>query len=514
MGCFNEKKVQPAVTKIEDEQENQKAMYSNEDIEIYSPKPSETVLTLEFTLSGKVLKNNVPYFFYQVEDGHGYVSEGMVEVNEDNTFSTNIEISNPTNSAGTITFYLDSDNDKIFNLEENVNEQFGQMMIEFASNIQVPLSPLSPSKSKRFVTDEEFYQALKMLKPEFADHVIVKEIFTKMDPEINQMKIDDKNQYITAWWTNNTDFSSMIVFRVTSSETQPIYCETWKRIESVKLIGNDYLDNPLIEIAIYGASGSFSGQWVNLLMLQNDTVKKVWEYQTIANDSHPSDEKGVMEYTHMYSTYLIIPEYMRRFPEHRGPAIHVNGTMETIHVDQNEKVISRQTETNQKRFIWNARVQIFVEQDGFAENESNIIPVTNIIREHLVTKTSEFISPETLTVKQVKEYLGEPTNVEEYPEAHGSGNVIELTYDEASFTFNKHKQKETLKWYTIKSPFFTTQRGITVGLSKSDVINAYGKNYDIYIEDDKTITIGEKVGISFKLKEGKVREIYVWFMYE
>jgi len=125
---------------ISNPSEKQLNEYSNEFIKIYSPKPFEMISSLKFSLTGKILKPNIEYFFYHVEDGHSYLSTGMVETNHDGTFHTDIEISNPTNSTGAIIFYSDSDNDKTFNIEENVNEEFGSMIINFSPSIEVPLS--------------------------------------------------------------------------------------------------------------------------------------------------------------------------------------------------------------------------------------------------------------------------------------------------------------------------------------------------------------------------------------
>lgn len=126
---------------------NSSDYYSNEFIKLTFPKQSDTILSLNFPLTGEILKPGIEYFFYQVEDGHGFLSTGIVEINDDGKFNTNIEIINPTNPQGYIIFYFDSDNDRKFDLEENVNEEFGMVSISFSPSIEVPLSiDVSPSE--------------------------------------------------------------------------------------------------------------------------------------------------------------------------------------------------------------------------------------------------------------------------------------------------------------------------------------------------------------------------------
>lgn len=270
----------------------------------------------------------------------------------------------PTNTIET------SDDD---NLQSEENEN---------NNIQKQQDKIQ-TKTTTFISNKEFYQTLKLLNPELADHAIVKETFTKKNPEINQMKIHDENQYIVTWCSDFSEVSSvMIMFEIKDSKAVPIYSDTFRqRIASVKYMGRDYLDKPLVEVTSYGASGSFSGQWVNLLILNDDTVQEVWEYQTISNDSHPSDEKGVMEYGHAYSTYLLMPSFMRRFPEKNDPAIIVNQTMEKIYVSTDEEIVSRNKESKRSLFIWDEKQQWFEHEEYLdnppsSDDQSNISPTS------------------------------------------------------------------------------------------------------------------------------------------
>lgn len=115
-----------------------------------------------------------------------------------------------------------------------------------------------------------------------------------------------------------------------------------------------------------------------------------------------------------------------------------------------------------------------------------------------------------LTLEQIKNIMGEPNNLRNYIEkAHCGCQETEVIYDNASFTF----QGELIKWMTLNDTTFVTQRGITVGSTKEQVIESYGENY-LFQFQDGSINYGEKTGIRFSIDENVVSEITVWYMYE
>lgn len=206
------------------------------------------------------------------------------------------------------------------------------------------------------ITNEEYLDAVNDLgKDRKISDTLMKYI------HLQQLKINE-DFYIV--WTEHsipdTDLPILVVF---NGEKKPVYAEAFReRIESVRYIGQNVFDKGLLEVVSYGASGSFSGQWVNLMMLEQDAVHDVWEYQTISNASRFNEEKAVMEYLHQYSSYLILPEYQQRFPEHGAPKIIVHDTSEIILVSGEEQVLSRDRQTKQISFIWDAEQVKFVEE--------------------------------------------------------------------------------------------------------------------------------------------------------
>lgn len=144
-------------------------------------------------------------------------------------------------------------------------------------------------------------------------------------------------------------------------------------------------------------------------------------------------------------------------------------------------------------------------------NKQREVSKFDIFKERFLV-VSGVLSYETITIKKLKELLGEPNEITSGPAAHGSGQDIVLHYDKATFFFRTHNEKELIKSFKIKEPVFITSQGITVGSTKEEVIHAYG--HDLYEENDHHISMGGKTGMSFELKEGIVTEILVWYQYE
>lgn len=123
----------------------------------------------------------------------------------------------------------------------------------------------------------------------------------------------------------------------------------------------------------------------------------------------------------------------------------------------------------------------------------------------------DVLYPEEITEEVIVNLLGEPLNSKEFVGAHGGFNEVELTYDSFSITIQKQPKKQLVKWLTINDSNFVTERGITVGSSKSQVIQAYGRDFS---EDTNSIFYGEKTGMRFTLEDDYVKEIVIWYMYE
>lgn len=137
----------------------------------------------------------------------------------------------------------------------------------------------------------------------------------------------------------------------------------------------------------------------------------------------------------------------------------------------------------------------------------------NIFNEGQFIKGDLFL-PNTLSIKDIIDAFGEPIEVKESIGVHGGFKESILTYKNASFTFANIEDVDHIKWYTIKQPNLFTIRGISVGSTANEVIQAYDKGFYHFRVSEDEIIFGEKTGMSFKLNEGKVFEIRVWFMYE
>lgn len=130
----------------------------------------------------------------------------------------------------------------------------------------------------------------------------------------------------------------------------------------------------------------------------------------------------------------------------------------------------------------------------------------NIHKEGFFIKP-EFTSRDAISIDTIKNIMGKPKNSREYIEvAHCGCKETELTYDNASFTF----QGNSLKWFTLRDSKLVTERGITIGATREEVIEAYGQ--DLLVYGNNEISYGEKTGIRFSFKDDILKEISIWYM--
>lgn len=213
---------------------------------------------------------------------------------------------------------------------------------------QVP-QPDETNEICELINSEDLYQAIQQLKPEYE--------FPRSfidNSTIQQLMIHNEQDYFIAWTEHMTASPDLPVLAIFNEKKEPIYVRSFgKGIESVKYIGELVMDKGMIEVTWHHWSGSFSGQWVEVLVLDGDSVHEAWEHQTINND----------EYVHEYSTYIIMSGRQLRFAEVEAPMIIVHHTSERIHVDENDQVISRNTESNQIKYVWDEKQLKFVKKE-------------------------------------------------------------------------------------------------------------------------------------------------------
>ncbi|GGH16132.1 hypothetical protein [Paenibacillus segetis] len=95
----------------------------------------EVISQLDFTISGEVkgLKSN--YIFYQIEDGHGFLSEGKINLQNNGTFRSSLSIKSPTNEYGILSFYSDVNHNGIFEIEIDTVQKLGSFDLLFHKSI-------------------------------------------------------------------------------------------------------------------------------------------------------------------------------------------------------------------------------------------------------------------------------------------------------------------------------------------------------------------------------------------
>lgn len=102
------------------------------------------ISSLDFTISGQVKGLSQNYFFYQVEDGHGFLSEGKIDVQKNGSFNTSLSLKSPSNEFGELVFYSDADGNGIFDVELDTEQQLASYELTFDKTIVVPLSNSKP----------------------------------------------------------------------------------------------------------------------------------------------------------------------------------------------------------------------------------------------------------------------------------------------------------------------------------------------------------------------------------
>ncbi|GIP33190.1 hypothetical protein [Paenibacillus sp. J2TS4] len=125
----------------QDTQDTQDTRDSQETQVILNDLP-ETVTELKMSLSGKLEGELLPYFFYQIEDGHHYLAEGRIDVEDNGDFAADIRLKSPTNGFGSIVFYGDADHDGQFDVEKDTDRKLGNSFFQFEESLIVPLSGL------------------------------------------------------------------------------------------------------------------------------------------------------------------------------------------------------------------------------------------------------------------------------------------------------------------------------------------------------------------------------------
>jgi len=92
---------------------------------------------LEFEISGKISSLKQDYIFYQVEDGHVFLSDGKIDLQKNGEFKTKITIKSPSNEFGQIAFYRDVNESGGFDVEIDTQQKIGSYDLVFDKIIVV-----------------------------------------------------------------------------------------------------------------------------------------------------------------------------------------------------------------------------------------------------------------------------------------------------------------------------------------------------------------------------------------
>jgi hypothetical protein len=135
-----------------------------------------------------------------------------------------------------------------------------------------------------------------------------------------------------------------------------------------------------------------------------------------------------------------------------------------------------------------------------------------LFSEGLFIQPKAVIYEKDINIESVKSLLGNPISTNEHFNEMIGVIEYEMMYQGISFTFEMHEgNKSIIKFLTLKNDRFVTQRGISVGSNREEVLTVYGKEFSEY---ENKIYYGDKQGLSFVLENNIVKEINIWFLNE
>lgn len=109
----------------------------NKTVSIELDEQPSVISNLEFEISGKIDGLEQDYLFYQVEDGHGFLSDGKVTLQKNGEFKAKITIKSPTNDFGLLAFYRDVNQNGKFDIEIDTQQKIVSYDLVFDKSIVI-----------------------------------------------------------------------------------------------------------------------------------------------------------------------------------------------------------------------------------------------------------------------------------------------------------------------------------------------------------------------------------------
>jgi len=107
----------------------------NKEASIELEERPTVISKLEFEISGKIKGVKQNYVFYQVEDGHGFLSDGKISLQKNGEFKAKITIKSPTNEFGQIVFYHDVNQSGEYDVETDTQQKIGSYDLVFNKSL-------------------------------------------------------------------------------------------------------------------------------------------------------------------------------------------------------------------------------------------------------------------------------------------------------------------------------------------------------------------------------------------
>ncbi|WP_019640184.1 hypothetical protein [Paenibacillus fonticola] len=102
-----------------------------EALQFITPEKVTVGEDLMIELSGEIINSQANYYFFQVEDGHAFLADGVITPDRDGHFQIKYSIERPSNPYGYILFYSDLDQNGKFDIESDTEAALHRIDILF-----------------------------------------------------------------------------------------------------------------------------------------------------------------------------------------------------------------------------------------------------------------------------------------------------------------------------------------------------------------------------------------------
>lgn len=335
----------------------------DEDLEVQlslsSPKEGAVITNETIRVEGVIHSKKIRYFFYQVEDGHTFLGEGIIHTDPKGRFETDIKLTKPpTNEHIAVLFYLDADDNGKFDVEIDTETPIGMVALKYKKRDN-PAEITADLNAAGELFDPDVIKTLKKQIFEIATALRVN-WKTPWEQFANQ-KLSAffiGNDYIVTWAGDSAGQSVLVVFKNVNHAWKAIFSDLVGRdVYTIGLVEN-FEKGSLLTVDSYYPAGAGEKTFQSAIYLINDDqTKKVWQIESAKISTRILDD-GTEEELRFELSYSIFPAHMLASGESE---ISVHG-IQTITRRNGTKVTLIEETPLHSVYVWDHREQRFVDR--------------------------------------------------------------------------------------------------------------------------------------------------------